>query len=389
MRKSDIVIIGAGASGMTAAIAAGRALRRERRKAQITILEKLDSPGHKISATGNGRCNLTNMECEGAQKSREFFRGLGVFTREEEGGRVYPWNGDAKTVTRALVKELERLGVELVTSAEVRAVSSENGGWRIESSKGKWLAKALLLACGGKAAPKLGTTGDGARLARKAGLSVTPLAPALTGIEVSDRVKALKGIRVKGNAKLFYGDHPIGCEEGEIQFTDYGVSGICIFNLSRLMVLPEGKSLKDGFSDYRLVLDTAAGVDTCASDFNDMKESLLPLSSLVKMPLAKEICERADGDVEEIDRVLHAFVLHPKGLRGWDMAQITRGGVAKEEMEEKTLEAKAFPGLFVSGELLDWDGPCGGFNLQHAWETGLKAGAAMAGLVGHIGEQRE
>ncbi len=375
-----ICIVGAGASGMTAAIAAGRRIGGR----HVLVLEKLDAPGHKILATGNGRCNLTNMACENAAWTREFFRGLGVFTREEDDGRVYPWCGDARAVQQALVSEMERLGVRVRTDSAVTKIERQKDKFLIYTRGNGDVIRAdrLLLACGGKAGPKLGTTGDGARLARSLSLEVKPLAPALTAVEVYEDVGSLKGIRARGKAALYYKDLKIDEETGEIQFTAYGVSGICIFNLSRKMVLPPGKNLKDGFDDYRVVLDLADGLTIRKEDFLGVSEqNLLPLESVVRRPLAKRILEMAEGDPGRCVELLHSFTLHPKGLKGWDMAQVTRGGTALEELDWETFTVKKVPGLYVSGELQDWDGPCGGFNLQHAWETGFAAGEAMAESV--------
>ena len=379
MRDVDICIIGGGASGMAAAIAAGRRISGER----ILVLEKLDEPGHKILATGNGRCNLTNTACGNAPRTRLIFRELGVFTREEEGGRVYPWCGDARAVQEALLAELERLHVRVSAGSEVTKAEVQGGSFIVSVRGGKPVrAKTLLLACGGKAGPKLGTTGDGARLARQLNLKVTPLAPALTAMEVYDDVRSLKGIRANGTAALYFKDQKLAEEEGEIQFTSYGISGICVFNLSGKMVLPPGKTLKNGFDDYRVEIDLAHGLDVSASDFQGVTaEHLFPLESVVKRPLALRIAEEARGDGKACLRLLRHFTLHPKGLKGWDMAQVTRGGVAREELNPETMEALQYPGLYVSGELQDWDGPCGGYNLQHAWETGYAAGSAMADRI--------
>lgn len=387
MIEADICIIGGGASGMAAAIAAGRMLRGK----QICVLEKLNAPGHKILATGNGRCNLTNMACPGAEKTRVFFRELGVYTREEEDGRVYPWCGDARAVQGALAEELRRLHVQVMTGAEVTKAEAQGNSFLVSvRDREPVRARELLLACGGKAGPKLGTTGDGARLARQLQLRVTPLAPALTAMEVYEDVRDLKGVRARGTAALYFKNRKIAEEKGEIQFTSYGISGICVFNLSGKMVLPPGKKLKNGFDDYSVRLDLADGLSLSAEELKGMDATHpFPLESIVKRPLAQRIIKEAQGDGKACLRLLHGFTLHPKGLKGWDMAQVTRGGVALEELDPDTMEVLHHPGLYVTGELQDWNGPCGGYNLQHAWETGYAAGKAMAERLVKTTEQQK
>ncbi|MGN1383020.1 MAG: aminoacetone oxidase family FAD-binding enzyme [Eubacterium sp.] len=375
MRKTEICVIGGGASGMAAAVTSARIIGGE----NVCILEKLDEPGHKILATGNGRCNLTNTACSQAEEIRQFFRELGVFTREEEDGRVYPWCGDAKAVQQALVQELKRLHVQIICGAEVTKAEAQEGKFLVSYRGGKISSRQLLLACGGKAGPKMGTTGDGAKLARRLSLDVTPLAPALTAMEVYEDVRKLKGVRAKAVVTLQYQGKKIAEEEGEVQFTAYGISGICVFNLSRKMVLPPGKKLQGGFDDYTVEIDLAGKLPVRSSDFQNLKkDSLLPLASIVRLPLAEEIYRQAEGNPERCAHLLRHFTLHPKGLKGWDMAQVTRGGIVMSELNPATMEAFAVPGLYAAGEIQDWDGPCGGFNLQHAWESGILAGRSMA-----------
>jgi predicted Rossmann fold flavoprotein len=375
MRKTEICIIGGGASGMAAAVTSARIIGGE----NICVLEKLDEPGHKILATGNGRCNLTNTACSHADETRQFFRELGVFSREEEDGRVYPWCGDARAVQQALIQELKRLNVQVICGAEVTKAEAQEDRFLVSYQGGKISARQLLLACGGKAGPKMGTTGDGAKLARRLTLDVTPLAPALTAMEVYEDVRKLKGVRARAAVTLFYQGKKIAEEDGEVQFTAYGISGICVFNLSRKMLLPPGKKLRGGFDDYLVEIDLAGNLPFRNSDFQHMeKDSLLPLSSVVRKPLAEEIYRQAEGNPDRCAHLLRHFTLHPKGLKGWDMAQVTRGGIVMSALNPATMEAFSVPGLYASGEIQDWDGPCGGFNLQHAWETGILAGRAMA-----------
>ena len=382
----DICIIGGGASGLIAAIKAADT----NPEASIVVLEKLEEVGRKVAASGNGRCNLSNIESPDWEKTSLFFSSIGLFTRVDSEGRVYPYSEDGRDVVATLKNACEKRGVEIITGREVVEILHEEKGindfsFLVNASASEPSGEALsvyskkvLIATGGKSKPKMGTTGDGFWFAKSLGHSVTPLIPVLTGVEIDEFLhesegllyKNLSGIRQKASVTLRKKRDDIFREYGEIQFTDYGVSGICIFNLSRFI---EGRD----FSLYEIVIDFAP-------EFND-RVTLDSLSSIVKKPLAECILKINEDRVKEGDPshedLLHHlknFTLHPSGLRGWDMAQVTRGGVPLTEINEHTGESTIVPGLYFSGEMLDLDYRCGGFNLQNAWTTGLRAGEAMA-----------
>ena len=368
-------------------MAAAITICRERPEANVVILERLEEPGHKLRATGNGRCNLSNVQCPGFRETLEFFREIGVICRIDGEGRIYPYSEDAGDVTAALQEELSRRGVTVRCGARVTEIAENgSGGFAVRWEQGKraqsLTCRKVLMAAGGKAAPKLGTTGDGAILARKLGHTVTRLAPALTAVELAEPLPDLSGVRARAWVRLMRGEDLVAETAGELQFTSYGVSGICIFDLSSHLVIPEGKNLKNGFDDYCIWADFTP-------DIEDLPELLMKrhektgqtgaalIRSLVKAPLAEEISRRAEGDPAAMAELLKAFPLKPSGVRGWDHAQVTRGGVELTEINEETMESKLVPGLYLAGEVLDYAGPCGGFNLQYAWETGIKAGKGM------------
>ena len=400
----DICIIGAGAAGMTAAITA----KETRPDLTVVVLERGSRPGRKIRASGNGRCNLSNVRCGGYKGTLEFFQHIGVLTRTDEEGRIYPYSEDAKDVEEALSQAMHRLGALLVCDADVTGVRSssgtksdqrdlasvrgkgqprENPGFTVtyrKSGREETLqCSRLLIAAGGKAGPKFGTTGDGGRFARAMGHTQTRLAPGLTAVLLEDPRKELSGVRAKARVTLAYRGQERFQEDGEIQFTPYGISGICVFDLSREMTLPEGASLKDGFRDYRILVDFLPGVRDVRGLLSEQKaacgtEGSQILRSLVKAPLAEVMAEMAAGDLSNMAELLKAFPLQPSGLKGWDFAQVTRGGVPLDEINIETMESKILPGLYFAGEVLDYDGPCGGYNLQFAWETGIRAGKGIA-----------
>ena len=376
---SSICIIGGGASGMTAAITA----KKYAPDRTVIILEKMKEPGRKLKATGNGRCNLSNAECDGYIKTLDFFGGIGVMTRTEESGRIYPYSEDAADVVDALRGQLKDMGIRTICHAEVTAAEKTADGFQVSWNGGRLLADRLLIASGGKAGPKFGSTGDGYRLARGLGHTVTRLAPALTAVETQENLRELSGVREKCAVRLLRQESVLCEERGEIQFTDYGVSGICVFNLSRFMELPEGSSRKDGFDGYEIRIDLLPEIQDAEALLAQRAGTGVPadrlLCSLVKQPLAREISARAGENLSELAHQLKEFTVHPADLRGWQYAQVTRGGVPYSEIHPETMESKICPGLFFAGEILDYDGPCGGYNLQHAWETGIKAGKGLAG----------
>lgn len=375
----DICIIGGGASGMTAAICAKEAAPGLR----VLILEKKNQMGKKILATGNGRCNLSNQACPGAKTTLDFFQKLGLLTRTDGQGRIYPYTEEARAVRDALEQRIRELGVEIETSSEVSSVEAwEDGAFSVEMNNKILKAGRVLIACGGKAGSAFGSTGEGFRFARNLGHRVNKPIPVLTAVEVKEKMERFAGIRAKAAVRLDREGKTVFQEEGEIQFTGTGISGICVFNMSRFLLLPQGRSFENGFDDYEIFIDFFPDRDDLESILEFRKaRGIGPdklLQFLVRRPIAERVLNLSGGDTEEAARLLKAFPLSPKGVKGWDFAQVTKGGVALEQVNSKTMESLVVPGLYFAGEVLDYDGPCGGYNLQHAWETGMKAGKEMA-----------
>lgn len=395
----EICIIGGGASGLAAAVSAARRSAGRR----VVVLEKKEEPGRKLAASGNGRCNLTNRACPGARDTLDFFSSLGVFSYTDEAGRVYPHSNQAKDVVYALVREAKALGVEIKTGRHVRRLrplSAKNGGFAVEYEGGSLKARKVLLACGGKAGPQFGTCGDGYGLARSLGHTVTRLAPSLTGFKIREELKALKGIRARASVSLKKDESLLAEERGEVQFNEDGISGICVMNLSRFVKLEPGEDFAGGMARYQAALDFLPELDEGETvrlllGRRQMAELTVEdlLLSLVSAKLKPVLCKEAglDGarraaslserEVERLARTVKSWTLSLEGTKGWQFAQCTAGGVPLEEIGETTMESRLVPGLYFCGELLDFDGPCGGFNLQYAWETGRKAGKAMTDAV--------
>lgn len=379
-KKYDILIIGAGAAGMAAAVTAAE----QAPGARILVLEKKEEPGKKILATGNGRCNLSNRNCPGFPEIRSFFRRLGVLTREEE-GRVYPYTDDARDVRDALTDRMDRLGVKCITGAAVTGIRPQEPGkpFSVIWNGRETPADQVLLAAGGKAGPAFGTTGDGGKLAGSLGHRVTRLAPVLSAVETKENVSRAAGVRVPAEVTVWSSENAVFRERGELQITKYGISGIVVFNASRYLTIPEGKNLKNGFDDYTIRVDLAPDLDRARihallTEERNLRPGRPPLRVLLRRNLADLLWEQAGGRVPEAAELLKNWELHPKGVKGWDFAQVTKGGVPENEVERATMQSVFVPGLYLAGEVLDYDGPCGGYNLQHAWETGIRAGRAMA-----------
>lgn len=382
----DVCIVGGGASGMVCAINGAE------RGRNVCIIEKNPAVGKKIYATGNGRCNITNLNCKNANDVLAFFRSLGLETVTEDEGRVYPRSSQAADVVFVLEKRLKELSVDIICGRQVDWVERSKEGFNIYCENEKYSSGCLVLACGGKAAPKFGTTGDGYALARQLGHNISKPLPVLTAIETEENLKQLKGVRASGMCSLIKKGEIAASEAGEVQFAEYGLSGICIFNLSRYLLLDD----ETDFDDYEISLDFSAVSDlfkerTVADVIRERRKikgfrKKDILRTLLPEALAADIVRRAgiDGDGSakdikeaEIQKIADIFVSwkqRVKGAKGWNMAQCTKGGVALDEIDQITMQSLVTPGLYVTGELLDIDGPCGGYNLQNAWETGIKAG---------------
>ncbi len=374
----DICIIGGGAAGMVAAISAAQADS----SLKILLFEKKEKMGRKIIASGNGKCNLSNVACASYKEIESFFCDLGLITRKDAEGRVYPHTEESKSVYEALKNRIEFLGIKYMTNAEVVSVKKKKNFF-ISLDNQSFESEKLLIATGGKSAPQFGTTGDGYRWAKDFGHHVQKLIPVLTAVETEENMEQFAGIRAKGEVSLIYKREKIFKELGEIQFTKTGISGICVFNLSRFLLIPEGTSFKDGFKDYVINIDflpDILDIETYLKKrkmLNGFSEKNV-LKFLVKDAVAEKIFEISKGNLREMGRLLKAFPVKPKTVRGWNFAQVTKGGVSLEEINMETMESRICKNLYFAGEVIDFDGPCGGFNLQNAWETGIKAGKGMA-----------
>ena len=394
-----VLVIGGGASGIFAALTAA-----EDPQNKVLLLERQQRIGRKLLATGNGRCNLTNTGAAPAhyhgeepdfvrpaleqfppEAALDWFHKLGLLTVEEYGGRVYPLSNSANSVLDVLRFALDKAGVEQRCASPARAVRREKGGFTVETDEGTLFADRLILACGGAAGAKLGGVLDGYQLAKALGHRRTGLYPALVQLVTAPEYpRALKGVRADCRLRLKRRDTVLAAAEGELQFTEKGVSGPVSFEVSRAAATGgEGLTLEIDFLPF--------GVDATAL-LEDRKTAFpeLPVSEiftgmlhnrlgrmLVKyagVDAAKPLRELDDGERFRLAQAATAFRLPVKGTEGFDNAQVTAGGLRTADFDPNTLESRLVPGLFACGELLDVDGDCGGFNLQWAWASGRLAG---------------
>lgn len=389
-----LAIIGAGASGLCAAIEA----KKVNPNIDITIFEKMQKSGKKILATGNGRCNFTNDDLSlkhfyGNEKFlknilssefsdiKEFFKNLGVLSYEED-GRIYPRSQQASTIKEALLKAVESKNTTIKTECAINRIQKTKNGFLVNGD----CFESVIICGGGKSASVHGSDGSCYKLAESLGHSLTPLYPALSGLVINDKdLNLLKGVRAESEAKLYSGNTFLGSETGEIQFTDKAISGIPVMNLSHLC---ENKR------DLKIHLDLCPEIDEIDL-FNHIKHGVnnsqniefeTILNGIVNLKLSFAVMNRSgikpqtkcnslkDFQINEIVKQLKNFEIRIKSAKGFDNAQITKGGLNTNEISSETMMSKKAEGLFLCGEIIDIHGDCGGYNLHLAFTTGRIAG---------------
>ncbi len=403
-QRKKIGVIGGGASGMMAAITSAR------QGAEVTIIEGNDRIGKKILVTGNGKCNLGNLHLQGnqyftgnekflasaleqfdAMDTIRFFQGLGVVIREKN-GYLYPACEQAAVVLDALRIELKTLQVHVLTDHKVRKLQKNSKGIEIVTDLESIIFDCVILACGGLAAPKTGSDGSGFLLAKSLGHSVVPTVPALVQIKCKENYfKSISGIRTDAKISVICNGECLTQERGELQITDYGVSGIPIFQLSRIINYELLKKKKielviDFFPDYskedfallcstRKLLQEGRNLEEYLTGLLHKKLVLLfiKLAGYKPNDFADEI-----ASLDEIYKLCREWRVEVLGSNSYDNAQVCAGGVDLREITEN-MESKLCPGVYFAGEIMDVDGKCGGYNLQWAWTSGYLAGMAVAG----------
>lgn len=395
-----IAIIGAGAAGMTAAITAASSGAHE-----VLLFERQARVGRKLLATGNGRCNLSNrntgvtryhgvcptfvepaLSAFPVASTLDFFQALGLYTVTESDGKIYPYSDQANSVVDVLRFGLQRKNITLYTGTEITSVKHGKDGFSLRSAGQIFSADRLIVACGGAAGTKLGGSLSGYQLLRSLGHHCTKLYPSLVQLKTDpELVRTMKGVRANAKLRLTINDTLLAQSCGEVQFTEYGVSGPAVFELSRAASTAEDTVLHLDFLPNMRQEDLLSSLCIRISRYPDLScEDLL--TGILHNRLGRMLLKSCDvvlstpltalnwKQLIDIVSRCYNFELRVRGTMGMDNAQVTAGGICTQEFDENTLQSRIVPGLYACGEVLDIDGDCGGYNLQWAWSSGRLAG---------------
>lgn len=412
----DIIIIGAGAAGLMAAVAA----KSRCPWCDVLVLEKNLFAGKKLYATGNGKCNFLNRKAlPGDYFSREQedgffdflqsvfavapvsfleeeFKRMGIIALLEDEGRMYPRSLQAKSVARALLEDLQSKDVSIVFGAAVESCRKEEDFFQIITQANEaYRCRNVILTPGGKAGCQYGSEGDGYKLASAFTHKIIKPIPALTQILTEESMENIFGVRVKAALQLWRTEGKertlAASDSGEVQFTKEGISGICTFNISRFLELGEHISYEiiiDFFEEYNeeslAALLRQRRNNLANRGIGSILYGLIPdklcdeLLKRTSLPECSKVKDISDVKLDELTQNCKALVFNAIKTKSWKDAQVTAGGVSLSEIKNGTLESKIQEGLFFAGEILDVDGPCGGFNLGWAFSSGYVAGASAA-----------
>ena len=394
-----LAIIGAGAAGLCAAAEAHKA----NPDVQITIFEGMQKCAKKILATGNGRCNFTNTDLSPKHfygnanflesilnsdfaDTKAFFENAGVLSYMED-GRLYPRSQQASTIKDALLKLAQSPNTNIKTECHIDSVKSTKNGFTVNGEA----FDAVILCGGGKAAAVHGSDGSCYKIAKELNHTITKLYPALCGLIINDKdLNLLKGVRAECNAQLYCGNTYLGSECGEIQFTDKAISGIPVMNLSHLCEDKRDLKIKLDLCTELTEDDLFKHIKNGVSSSPETELEQM-LNGIVNLKLGFAVMNRSgikpqtkcsgitDFYIKQLVKQLKGFEVSIKAAKGFDNAQVTRGGVSTKEIDKTTMMSDRHNGLFLCGELLDIHGDCGGYNLHLAFTTGRLAGNS-AGL---------
>lgn len=391
-----IAIIGGGASGIAAAIYAKRICKEN----SVTVFERSDRVLKKLLATGNGRCNLSN-ECISpenyfshnpkemceilaaftAEEERQFFESIGILLCSES-GRIYPYSRRANAVSDALRAECERLGIKIRTNAFIDRIIKKNSSFSVFGE----LFDKVIISCGGFSAPSFGTDGNSFRLLKSLGHTISETVYALSPVKVSENVKQLKGIRAHCTVTLIDKGQILRSESGELQLTDYGLSGIAVMQLSRQC--RKGSQIQvdlmPDFSYEKLTAFLKERTKTLSHLKSDdfltgfLHKTLAQyILGRCKISVSNSVKQLSDKDIYALAKEIKALSFTVDAVLGKEQSQATSGGALLSEFNTDTLESKKVRGLYCTGEALDCVGDCGGYNLHWAWATAYVAAKGL------------
>ena len=406
----DVVVVGAGAAGLLAAVRAAELGRR------VLLLEKNRRPGVKILMSGGTRCNVTHATDErgivaaygppgrflhsalaalGVQETIDLFEAEGVAVKVEETGKVFPVSNKARDVLDALLRRLHRSGATLALEEPLRDLQARPPGFALTTPGRVVAARRVILTTGGQSYPGSGTTGDGYAIAARLGHTIVPPRPALVPVTVdAPWVAGMRGVTLPDvGVRVMEGATALRAERGSLLFAHFGLSGPVVLDLSRVVSgHPQPRDLaleldllpgrKEADLDEQLRVETAASGKKQLSAVlaahlpRRLCDVLLPLAGL---PADRKAAALSRPDRARLVGCIKRLRLPVTGTLGFGKAEVTAGGVALAEVDSRTMESKIVPGLYIAGELLDLDGPIGGYNFQAAWSTGWLAGGAAAG----------
>lgn len=409
--KKQVAVIGGGAAGLTAAIWAARS------GASAVILEHTDRVGKKILSTGNGRCNLTNSKMEascyrsgdpqfpmeaisqfGWKDTLRWFSSMGLLCRCRMESYYYPMSDQASAVLDCLRMECSRLGITIRTGIQPERIRRMREGRRsfyeIMTDQGEVRADAVILACGSKAAPNTGSDGSGYELAKSLGHRIIKPLPALVQLRCQgNHYRQLAGIRTEADLKLLVNDREMWRERGELQITDYGISGIPVFQLSRFAArgMDEGKKVRVmiDFLPFMDKKESRIFLEQRFAEFGDRngedfftgvlhKKLAAVLLKMAGIRLDQPVSSASIRQREHLLRAIKEYEALVSSVNPFANAQVCCGGVDVREVDPSTMESRLMGDIYFAGEILDVDGICGGYNLQWAWSSGKAAGCRAA-----------
>ena len=387
-------IIGGGASGL---LCAAELLSGENRLigGDVVILERNDRVGKKLIATGNGQGNLTNAFISAENYSgnpafiktfieqskrinlTEYLKNLGIITEKDESGRIYPVSRQANSVLDILRAYLTGNNCTIITGFKANKITERGGVFTVSAENGeKITAENVVLAAGGKAAKQFGTDGQGYALAMAFGHKLTPLFPSLVQLKTEkEPIKGLKGVKANATVSLFDGNAFVKKASGDLLFTDYGVSGNTVFKISDKAVTLKNPVLKVDFLPQFIEQELSEILTKRTRDGFMSKTDIL--NGLVHKKLGETIVKLSGGELERIIKTVKSFEIKVTGTLGFDYAQTTKGGIVTSDIDPNSYESKLQRGLYITGEMLDVDGECGGYNLTFAFISGIIAARSI------------